>query len=219
MCWWLLILLLLKQAACFRFGYLIADYDQAFKGCSVAEFGVMSSQATEHERKVISDALNNLLRTHWKLRFVGDRDPGFKCRIEPWELKDPHPKGRSFAIYGEMNEFMAQIKLTLMNQLDVDEAWDSVNFYVVPMLHCPPAVADTLSQETTIKLSRATLENNSEEPSMEVIDLAMDFGFEVISYDSSGTLETAILSDTREERLQRIRRKNRKCCRNCCTVM
>lgn len=217
--WWLLILALSRYVFCFRFGFLIDDYDQSFEGCSVAEFGVMSSQASERERRVISDSLNNLLRTHWKSRFIGERDPGFKCRIEPWELDDPHPKGKSFAIYGEMNEFMAKLKMTLLNQIDVDEAWDSVNFYLAPMLHCPRAIADKLPQEVTIRLSRATVERNSEEPSIELIDFAMDFGFEVISYDSSGTLDTVILSDTRQERLQKIRNKNRRCCSSCCNIL
>ncbi len=198
------------QSFAFRFGFLIEDNAGKFLGCSVAQFGIISETANNKDRYHVTNAINHFLRAMWKSKFAKNRDPGFKSVLKPIPNPSSNTAFLALSIEGEMNIYLAQIKINVFSQLDPPEYWDLVTFFKSPILFCPVPVAEALlsEPEINIKLVKAAVERpnfSNDAVSVSMIDL--DSNFEVPTYYS----DTA----TNTEGISILSKKRFPCCTSC----
>lgn len=224
----LLLFLYLGHVFGHRFGFYIDDATGRFESCNFVQFGTVSEAATEAERLEISETFNHLFRANWKAKYIYEEDPGFESKLKPLRKLRSSDPFHEIIIEGEMNSFLALLKIQMATTLDPLPSRRHLTFYKSPMLVCSPSAAKRLlkNPEMNIKLAAVAIEtvrDPSEIIDHTIIDTTCDFVFEIPRYESSGTLNEDLLPSamTRAERPAKLRRRQRRClvkCTDCCNI-
>lgn len=154
----LLVLHLFTQISSKKFGYLLFDEGNVLNEKFVA-FGSLPEDTDENDLLIISDNLNRFYRYHRidKQRY---QDPNaIKFSVNLFQQATLPDGSYQVALKGELSNFLALFRLTMMNAIGSSDVWKTVKFYSDPIIIMKKEAFKRAPTEIRVTLIRAAFDN------------------------------------------------------------
>lgn len=149
-----------------KFGFLLDDEMNVFNEKFVA-FGSLPADVTGEQMIAVSNNLNNFYRYERKARTKKSisesrsSGPGSPLKFQVTLLKQTLLEDGNYqvSLTGELSNFLALFRFTMINALQVSDIWKSANFYWDPIVIMSPESFEKAPKDLKVTLLRAAFDN------------------------------------------------------------